>query len=53
LKLSYNSHNYRSLLFYTPFYPILRFINMFARLTSSIKYLSGGRGNWRKTRIQC
>lgn len=52
LKLSYNSHNYRSLLFYTPFYPILRFINMLARLTSSIKYLSGGRGNWRKTRIQ-
>ncbi len=46
LKYAYNKHNYRSLLFYTPFYPILRLINIFARLTSSIKYLFGYRGSW-------
>jgi cellulose synthase/poly-beta-1,6-N-acetylglucosamine synthase-like glycosyltransferase len=27
-----------TLLFYTPFYPILRLINIVARLTSSVKY---------------
>jgi biofilm PGA synthesis N-glycosyltransferase PgaC len=46
LKYAYNKHNYRSLLFYTPFYPILRLINILARLTSSIKYLFGDNGNW-------
>jgi len=46
LKYAYNKRNYRSLLFYTPFYPILRLINIFARLTSSIKYLFGYRGSW-------
>lgn len=38
LKFAYDRHNYRSLLFYTPFYPILRLINIMARLTSSVKY---------------
>lgn len=46
LKYAYNQHNYRALLFYTPFYPILRLINIIARLTSSIKYALGDRGNW-------
>ncbi|TET65492.1 glycosyltransferase family 2 protein [Candidatus Bathyarchaeota archaeon] len=46
LKYAYNKHNYRSLLFYTPFYPILRFINILARLTSSVKYFFGDHGNW-------
>jgi len=46
LKYAYNRHNYRSLLFYTPFYPILRLINIFARLTSSVKYVLGDHGNW-------
>jgi cellulose synthase/poly-beta-1,6-N-acetylglucosamine synthase-like glycosyltransferase len=46
LKYAYNKHNYRSLLLYTPFYPILRMINILARLTSSIKYLFGDNGNW-------
>jgi cellulose synthase/poly-beta-1,6-N-acetylglucosamine synthase-like glycosyltransferase len=46
LKYAYNQHNYRSLLFYTPFYPILRLINILARLTSTFKYLLGDRGNW-------
>jgi cellulose synthase/poly-beta-1,6-N-acetylglucosamine synthase-like glycosyltransferase len=46
LKFAYNKHNYRSLLFYTPFYPILRLINVFARLTSTFKFAFGDRGKW-------
>jgi cellulose synthase/poly-beta-1,6-N-acetylglucosamine synthase-like glycosyltransferase len=46
LKYAYHRHNYRSLLFYTPFYPILRLINILARSTSTTKYLVGDRGNW-------
>jgi len=46
LKYAYNKHNYRSLLYYTPFYPILRLINILARLTSSIKYFFGDNGSW-------
>lgn len=48
LKYAYNEHNYRVLLLYTPFYPILRLINIVARLTSSFKYLLGDHGNWNK-----
>jgi cellulose synthase/poly-beta-1,6-N-acetylglucosamine synthase-like glycosyltransferase len=48
LKFAYKRHNYKSLLFYTPFYPILRLINTLARLTSSTKYLFGNHGNWQK-----
>jgi len=50
LKLAYNDHNYRSLLFYTPFYPIMRLINIVARLTSSVRYVLGDHGNWAKPR---
>ncbi len=46
LKYAYNKHNYRDLLFYTPFYPILRLVNVFARLTSSIRFLFGDNGKW-------
>lgn len=46
LKYAYDNHNYQALLFYTPFYPILRLINILARLTSSFKYVLGDRGNW-------
>jgi len=51
LKCAYNKHNYRSLLFYTPFYPVLRLINIFARLVSSFKYFLGDHGNWKKYEI--
>jgi cellulose synthase/poly-beta-1,6-N-acetylglucosamine synthase-like glycosyltransferase len=51
LKYAYNRHNYRALLFFTPFYPILRLINILARLTSSIKYVLGDQGNWRKAKV--
>jgi len=46
LKYAYNKHNYKFLLFYTPFYPILRLINILARLTSSAKYVFGDNGKW-------
>jgi cellulose synthase/poly-beta-1,6-N-acetylglucosamine synthase-like glycosyltransferase len=46
LKYAYNSHNYRDLLFYTPFYPILRLINVLARLTSIFRYSLGDHGRW-------
>jgi cellulose synthase/poly-beta-1,6-N-acetylglucosamine synthase-like glycosyltransferase len=48
LKHAYNKYNFGRLLFYTPFYPILRLLNIFARSTSSIKYFLGDRGNWHK-----
>ncbi len=51
LKYAYHRHNYKALLFYTPFYPILRLINISARLTSAIKYSIGDRGNWHSKKI--
>jgi biofilm PGA synthesis N-glycosyltransferase PgaC len=46
LKYAYNKHNYKALLYYTPFYPILRLINILARLTSVVKYFLGDHGSW-------
>jgi len=52
LKYAYNKHNYRTLLFYTPLYPILRLVNIAARLTSSARYAFGDHGNWKKASKQ-
>ncbi|MEM3640449.1 MAG: glycosyltransferase family 2 protein [Candidatus Bathyarchaeia archaeon] len=46
LKYAYSGQNYGNLLIYTPFYPILRLINIIARLTSVGKYLLGDNGKW-------
>jgi biofilm PGA synthesis N-glycosyltransferase PgaC len=46
LKYAYDSHNYKSLLFYTPFYPILRLINILARLTGLVRFAFGDHGKW-------
>jgi cellulose synthase/poly-beta-1,6-N-acetylglucosamine synthase-like glycosyltransferase len=50
LKYAHNNEipqkKYRFLLFYTPIYPILRLLNIFARITSSFKYFFGDHGNW-------
>jgi len=51
LKYAYHRHNYKALLFYTPFYPILRLINITARLTSTVKYSMGDRGSWHSKKI--
>jgi len=47
LKYAYDKQNYRDLLFYTPFYPILRLVNVFARLTSMLRFLLGNNGKWK------
>lgn len=48
LKFAYNQFNHGKLLLYMPIYLVLRFINVFARFTSLIKYELGDRGSWRK-----
>lgn len=52
LKFAYNHYNHKRLLFYTPLYSILRFINVSARFDSMIKYVLGKKGIWEKTRHQ-
>jgi biofilm PGA synthesis N-glycosyltransferase PgaC len=49
LKYAYGKHNYKTLLLYTWFYPIVRLINVLARIVSSFKYLKGDNGSWQKT----
>jgi biofilm PGA synthesis N-glycosyltransferase PgaC len=46
LKLAYGKATYRSLLLYAPYYPLLRLINILARLSSSLRYLFGNNGSW-------
>jgi len=50
LKFAYGQLNHKRLLLYTPFYIVMRFLNVFARCTSLIKYLMGDRGTWHKTK---
>ncbi|UCC33766.1 MAG: glycosyltransferase family 2 protein [Candidatus Bathyarchaeota archaeon] len=50
LKFAYNHYNHKRLLLYTPLYSILRFINVFARFNSMIKYILGRKGIWEKTK---
>jgi cellulose synthase/poly-beta-1,6-N-acetylglucosamine synthase-like glycosyltransferase len=50
LRHAYGKHNYRALVLYTPFYSILRLINVLARLTSSVKFMLGNNGNWHHTK---
>ncbi len=50
LKFSYNKCNYRRLLLYTPFYWVLRLINVCARFRCLVKFFAGERGSWHKTR---
>jgi biofilm PGA synthesis N-glycosyltransferase PgaC len=52
LKYAYNKRNYHALLFYTPFYPIIRLVNIFARLTSTVKFLVGNNGDWHHSKHQ-
>jgi cellulose synthase/poly-beta-1,6-N-acetylglucosamine synthase-like glycosyltransferase len=50
IKFAYNKRNYYALLFYTPFYPILRLVNIVARLTSSLNFFMGNNGRWHSTK---
>ena len=47
LKYAYGKPNYRDLLFYTPLYPFLRWVNVLARSRSALGYLTGDSGKWR------
>ncbi len=46
LKFAYGEQNHHELLYYTPFYPILWIINVFARITSTLEFAAGHRGEW-------
>jgi cellulose synthase/poly-beta-1,6-N-acetylglucosamine synthase-like glycosyltransferase len=46
LRFAYGSFQYGSLLFYTPLYPVLWLINVFARSRSVLSYLTGNKGKW-------
>jgi len=46
LNYAYGRSNYRDLLFYTPFYPFLRLINILARSRSTLNYVMGNNGKW-------
>ena len=46
LKYAYDKFSHNSLLLYTPFFPFLWLINVFARLRSVIGYMFGSRGTW-------
>ena len=48
LKYAYGKRYYYDLLFYTPFYPFLRLINILARSRSTVGYLLGDNGKWHK-----
>jgi len=46
LKLAYGSYVYGGLLFYMPLYPLLRLVNVYARVRSVLSYVRGGNGKW-------
>jgi hypothetical protein len=49
LKFSYGRYNHRKLLFYTPLYPLLRYVNVLVRLICLVQYIAGKRGFWEVT----
>jgi cellulose synthase/poly-beta-1,6-N-acetylglucosamine synthase-like glycosyltransferase len=49
LKYAYGKFSHNDLLLYTPFFPFLWLINVFARLRSVIGYLFGSKGTWHLT----
>jgi cellulose synthase/poly-beta-1,6-N-acetylglucosamine synthase-like glycosyltransferase len=46
LRFAYGEYNHKWLLYYTPFYSILWFVNLWARLVSVVRYAFGYRGRW-------
>ena len=46
-KFAYKRYSKKYLLMYLQFYPLLRFLNVFARIVSLAKYLLGDNGSWR------
>jgi len=50
LWFAYGEYNHKWLLYYTPFYAILRFVNLWVRVVSVVRYAFGYRGNWHTTK---
>lgn len=46
LRFAYGECNHKWLLYYTPFYSILWFVNLMARLFSILSYVVGFKGRW-------
>jgi len=49
-KFAYGQLNHKRLLLYTPFYIVMRFLNVLARCVSLAKYAMGDKGTWHKTK---
>jgi cellulose synthase/poly-beta-1,6-N-acetylglucosamine synthase-like glycosyltransferase len=43
---AYKRFSKKYLLMYLPFYPLLRFVNICARIVSVVRYVFGDKGNW-------
>ncbi|UCE96561.1 MAG: glycosyltransferase family 2 protein [Candidatus Bathyarchaeota archaeon] len=48
LRFAYGDYNHKRLLYYTPFYVILRIINLWARVVGSVRYIFGFKGGWER-----
>lgn len=46
IRFAYCESKYKSLLLYTPLYPLMRIVNIFARSKSMIDYFAGNNGKW-------
>jgi len=46
LSFAYGDYNHRWLLYYTPFYAVLRFVNLCVRVVSVVRFVFGFRGDW-------
>lgn len=51
LRFAYGKCNHRWLLYYTPFYSILWFVNLWARLVSLVSFVFGFRGRWARKKV--
>ena len=51
LRFAYGKCNHWRLLYYTPFYSILWFVNLWARLVSLVRFVFGFRGRWGRKKV--
>lgn len=52
LRFAYGECNHRWLLYYTPFYSFLWFVNLMARLFSVLSYVVGFKGKWHSSDVR-
>jgi cellulose synthase/poly-beta-1,6-N-acetylglucosamine synthase-like glycosyltransferase len=51
LRFAYGNYNFGWLLFYTPFYGVLWFVNLLVRVVCVVGFVFGFRGHWGRKRI--